>query len=321
MKAIVLERYGPPDVLELREVDPPSIEGHQALVRVHASSVNPSEWYGVVGLHIARFENGLRKPKTTTIGADLAGVVEAVGAEVTEFQPGDEVFGTSAASWAEYAPAREIRLVPKPANVSFEEAAAVPVAAVTALQALRDKGRVQAGQKVLINGASGGVGTFAVQLAKVFGAEVTAVCSPRNVDLVRSLGADHVVDYTQEDFTRRGDRHDLMLDIAGSRPFSEFRRALTPRATAVVVGAPMSNRGLGPLSHIIGSRLTSLGRSQTVTLFAAKIEKDDLAYLGQLLEAGKLKPVIDRRYELSRVPDALRYLGEGHARGKIVITM
>jgi NADPH:quinone reductase-like Zn-dependent oxidoreductase len=320
MKAIVFERYGPPDVLELRDVDKPAIEDHQVLVRVHASSVNPSEWYRVVGLRIGRIENGLRKPKSTTIGGDLAGVVETVGREVTEFQPGDEVFGTSAASWAEYAPAREIRLVRKPANVSFEEAAAVPVAALTALQALRDKGRVQAGQKVLINGASGGVGTFAVQLAKSFGAEVTAVCSSRNVDLVRSLGADHVVDYTQEDFTRRGDRHDLMLDIAGSRPFSEFRRVLTPKATAVVVGAPMSNRGLGPLSHVIGTRVTSLGRSQKITFFIAKIEKDDLAFLGTLLEAGTVKSVIDRRYELSQVPDALRYLGEGHARGKIVIT-
>jgi NADPH:quinone reductase-like Zn-dependent oxidoreductase len=320
MKAIVFERYGPPDVLELRDVDKPAIEDHQVLVRVHASSVNPSEWYRVVGLRIGRIENGLRKPKSTTIGGDLAGVVETVGREVTEFQPGDEVFGTSAASWAEYAPAREIRLVRKPANVSFEEAAAVPVAALTALQALRDKGRVQAGQKVLINGASGGVGTFAVQLAKSFGAEVTAVCSSRNVDLVRSLGADHVVDYTQEDFTRRGDRHDLMLDIAGSRPFSEFRRVLTPKATAVVVGAPMSNRGLGPLSHVIGTRVTSLGRSQKITFFIAKIEKDDLAFLGTLLEDGTVKSVIDRRYELSQVPDALRYLGEGHARGKIVIT-
>jgi NADPH:quinone reductase-like Zn-dependent oxidoreductase len=321
VKAIIYERYGTPDVLELREIEKPAIEDHQVLVRVHASSVNPVEWYSVSGFHLARLSNGLRKPKSPSVGGDLAGVIEAVGTAVKELQPGDEVFGTSVGSWAEYAPTRELRLARKPANVSFEDAAAVPVAALTALQALRDKGRVQAGQKVLINGASGGVGTFAVQLAKSFGAEVTGVCSTRNVDLVRSLGADHVIDYTREDFTRSGERYDLMLDIAGSRPFSEFRRVLTPKATAVVVGAPMSNRGLGPLSHIIGTRLASLGRSQTVTFLVAKIETADLAFLGGLLEAGTIKPVIDRRYELSQVPDALRYLGEGHARGKVVITM
>ena len=216
MKAIVRERYGMPDVLELREVERPTIEDHQVLVRVHASSVNPAEWYGVTGPYFTRlFGGGLRRPKTTTVGADLAGRVEAVGKDVTEFQPGDEVFGTSGAAWAEYAAAREVRLVRKPANVSFEEAAAAPIAAITALQALR-KGGVQPGQKVLINGASGGVGTFAVQIAKALGADVTAVCSTRNVDLARALGADRVVDYSQEDFTRRGERHELMLDIAGS---------------------------------------------------------------------------------------------------------
>ena len=197
----------------------------------------------------------------------------------------------------------------------------MPVAAVTALQALRDKGRVQPGQKVLINGASGGVGTFAVQLAKSFGAEVTGVCSTGNVDLVRSLGADRVVDYTQEDFTRRGERHDLMLDIAGSRSFSDFRRALTPEAIVVLVGGRMTYRGLGPLPHLIGTFLASRGRSQTVTFFVAKITTKDLAFLGDLLEAGKVTPVIDRRYELSEAPEALRYLGEGHARGKVVITV
>jgi NADPH:quinone reductase-like Zn-dependent oxidoreductase len=206
--------------------------------------------------------------------------------------------------------------------VSFEEAAAVPVAATTALQALRDQGRIQPGQKVLINGASGGVGTYAVQLAKVFGAEVTAVCSTGNVETARSLGADHVVDYTQEDFTKRGDRHDLMLDIAGSRPFRAFRRALTPKATVVIVGANFpSNKGLGPLSHIIGTRLVAVGRSQTVKLVMAKINKEDLLVLQELLEAGKMRSVIDRRYELSQTLDAMRYLGEGHARGKVVITV
>ena len=320
MKAIVSDRYGL-DALELREVDRPAVEDHQVLVRVHGSSVNPAEWYRVTGPHFARIlGGGLRKPKRAAVGTDVAGRVEAVGKDVTELQPGDEVFGTAPGAWAEYAAAREARLVRKPANLSFEEAAAVPVAAITALQGLRDHGHVQPGQKVLINGASGGVGTFAVQLAKWFGAEVTGVCSTRNVDLARSLGADRVVDYTQEDFTRLGERHDLMLDIAGSRSFSEFRRVLTPEATVVVIGAPMTNRALGPLKHVIGTRLASVGRSQTVTFFVAKITKDDLVVLQELLQAGEVTPVIDRRYELSQVPDALRYLGEGHARGKVVIS-
>jgi NADPH:quinone reductase-like Zn-dependent oxidoreductase len=321
MNAIVHERYGRPGVLELREVHKLVPEDHQVLVRVHAASVNPVEWYGVTGPYFARIGNGLRRPESSAVGADLAGRVEAVGRDVKEFQPGDEVFGTSAGSWAEYACAREDRLAPKPANVSFEQAAAVPVAAITALQGLRDKARVQTGQRVLINGASGGVGTFAVQIAKAFGAEVTAVCSTRNVDLVRSLGADRVVDYTQEDFTKRGERHDVMLDIAGSRSFFAFRRALTPEATVVVVGGPMTYRGHGPLPHLLGTFLKSKGRSQTVTFFVAKINPEDLVFLAELLEAGQVTPVIDRRYELREAADALRYLGEGHARGKIVITV
>jgi NADPH:quinone reductase-like Zn-dependent oxidoreductase len=321
MKAIVAERYGQPDVLELREVDWPIIEDHQVLVRMRASSVNPAEWYRVHGPLFARVGDGLRRPKSPAIGADLAGTVEAVGKDVTEFKPGDEVFGTGSGAWAEYARAREVRLVRKPANVSFEEAAAVPIAGITALQALRDKGRVQPGQKVLINGASGGVGTYAVQLAKSFGAEVTAVCSPRNVEQAGSLGADRVVDYTQEDFTQRRERHDLMLDIAGSRSFREFRRVLTPEATVVLIGARMTNKGIGPLSHVVKTRAASLGRSQTVTFFIAKINKEDLAFMSELLAAGKVKSVIDRRYGLSQTADALRYLGEGHARGKIVITV
>ncbi len=321
MNAIVCERYGI-DALELRDVDKPVLEDDQVLVRVHASSVNPVEWYGVTGPYFVRvLGRALRRPKDTSVGADLAGRVESVGKDVTEFQPGDEVFGTSGASWAEYAPAREARLVRKPGNVSFEEAAAAPIAALTALQALRDKGGVQAGQKVLINGASGGVGTYAVQLAKAFGADVTAVCSTGNVEQARSLGADRVVDYTKEDFTRLGERHDLMLDIAGSRRFGEFRRVLTPEATVVIVGAKFpSNKGLGPLSHIIGTRLASVGRSQTVVFVIAKIEKDDLLVLQELLESGKVRSVIDRSYELREAADALRYLGEGHARGKVVLT-
>jgi NADPH:quinone reductase-like Zn-dependent oxidoreductase len=291
------------------------------LVRVHASSVNPVEWYGVTGPYFARLGNGLRKPKSTAVGSDLAGRVEAVGRDVKDLQPGDEVFGTSGYSWAEYAPAREEKLVLKPANLSFEEAAAVPIAALTALQALRDKGQVQPGQKVLINGASGGVGTFAVQIAKSFGADVTAVCSTRNLELVRSLGADRVVDYTREDFTKRGERHELMLDIAGSRSFWAFRRALTPEATVVLVGGPMKYRGLGPLPHLAGTWLKSRGRSQTVTFFLAKITTEDLTVMKELLEAGKVRPVIDRTCQLSEAVEALAYLGEGHARGKVVITV
>jgi NADPH:quinone reductase-like Zn-dependent oxidoreductase len=321
MKAIVHERYGRPDVLELREVDRPAVEDHQVLVRVHAASVNPVEWYGVTGLLFARMGNGLRKPNYAGVGSDFAGRVEAVGEDVKNFQPGDEVYGTANGSWAEYAAAREDRIARKPANLSFEEAAAVPVAAITALQALRDKGQLQPGQKVLINGASGGVGAFAVQLAKFFGAEVTAVCSTRNVELARSLGADRVVDYTQEDFTKRAERHDLMLDIAGSRSFRDFRRVLTPEATVVLVGGPMTYRGLGPLPHLGTTLLASKGRSQTVKFFVAKITQEDLLVLRDILEAGKVTPVIDRRYELSQAPDALRYLGEGHARGKVVLTV
>jgi NADPH:quinone reductase-like Zn-dependent oxidoreductase len=320
MKAVIHTSYGSVDGVELREVEKPAIADHQVLVRVHASSVNPAEWYGVMGIVFARVAGGLRKPKSGAVGADLAGTIEAVGKDVTEFQPGDEVFGTSGHSWAEYAPAREPRLVKKPANVSFEEAASVPIAALTALQALRDKGRVQPGQKVLINGASGGVGTFAVQIAKALGAEVTAVCSAKNVETGRSLGADVVCDYTQEDFTESGVRHDLMLDIAGSRPFRHFRRVLTPKATVVLVGGRMK-RGLGPLFHLGATLVSSLVRSQKATFFIAKINKDDLELMRELLETGKVKPVVDRTYELSQVRDALRYLGEGHARGKIVITM
>jgi NADPH:quinone reductase-like Zn-dependent oxidoreductase len=324
MRAIVHERYGRPDVpgvLELREVDIPIVEDDQVLVRVHGSSVNPVEWYGVTGFYFARMGTGLRRPKSASVGADLAGRVEAVGRDVRDFQPGDEVFGTGAGAWAEYACAREARIGRKPANLSFEEAAAVPVAAITAVQALRDKGRVQPGQRVLINGASGGVGTFAVQIAKAFGADVTAVCSTGNLDQARSLGADRVVDYTKEDFTQRGERHDLMRDIAGSHSFSDFRRVLTPEATVVLVGGRMTYRGLGPLPHLVRTFLASKGRSQTVTFFVAKITKEDLVFLQELVEAEKVRPVIDRRYELSDAPDALQYLGEGHARGKVVISV
>jgi NADPH:quinone reductase-like Zn-dependent oxidoreductase len=321
VKAIVHHRYGRPGVLELRDVDVPLVEGDQVLVRVRASSVNPVDWYGVTGFFPARIGNGLRTPKHGGAGSDLAGVVEAVGSDVAELRPGDEVYGTSDGAWAEYAVSPEGRLASKPSNLSFEEAAAVPVAAITSLQALRDKGGVRPGHKVLINGASGGVGTFAVQIAKAFGAEVAAVCSTGNVDLIRSLGADHVVDYTQEDFTKLGSRHDVMLDISGRRPFRHFRRVLKPEATVVLIGGRMTYRRLGPLPHLVGAYVASRGRSQTVTVFVAKITTADLAALRELIEAGTVTPVIDRRYQLGRAAEALRYLGEGHARGKVVLSV
>jgi NADPH:quinone reductase-like Zn-dependent oxidoreductase len=273
----------------------------------------------VAGPLIVRPSTGLLKPRSDRTGIDFAGTVEAVGKDVTHVRPGDEVFGARSGALAEYVSVRDA-VVAKPANVSFEEAAAVPVAAITALQGLRDKGKLQAGQKVLINGASGGVGTFAVQIAKALGAEVTGVCSTRNVELVRSLGADHVVDYTREDFTRSGERYDLLLDIAGSRSWSQLRRVLTPEATVVIVGA-QKRRVLGPIGHIVRLRLASLRGSQKAVFFIAKTNRADMEILRELIEAGKIKPVVDRRYELSETADAFRYLGEGHARGKIIVTL
>jgi NADPH:quinone reductase-like Zn-dependent oxidoreductase len=323
MKAAARHGYGSPDVLEIQEIEKPDLADDGVLVRVHAASVNPADWYGLTGTpYVGRAEMGLLKPKQRLLGTDFAGTVEAVGKDVTQFRPGDEVFGGRNGAFAEYVCVAEDRaVVPKPANLTFEQAAAVPVAALTALQGLRDKGQLQPGQKVLINGASGGVGTFAVQIAKALGAEVTGVCSTRNVDVVRSLGADHVVDYTKEDFTRTDRRCDLMLDIAGSRSWPEIRRVLNPQATLVIVGAPKGNRLLGPLSHIVKVRLTAVRSSRKVAFFIAKFNKPDMTVLRELLEAGKITPVIDRRYELSEVADAFRYLGEGHAQGKIVITM
>jgi NADPH:quinone reductase-like Zn-dependent oxidoreductase len=319
MKAAVHHHYGSYDRLELRDLPRPAIADGEVLVRVHASSLNPVEWYRVRGPVFARLGEGLLRPRKQGIGADLAGRVEAVGKDVSDFRPGDEVFGTSGASWAEYTAARAIRLARKPANVTFEEAAAAPIAGLTALQAVRDHGRIQPGQKVLINGASGGVGTYAVQLAKIFGADVTAVCSTANVETAASLGADRVIDYRREDFTRCGIRHDVMLDIAGSRPLRQLRRVLAPRATVVLVGGKM-NRGLGPLPHLAATWAGALGRSETVRFFIARIEQADLELFAELLEAGKVRSVIDRRYELADVREALRYLGEGHARGKVVVT-
>jgi NADPH:quinone reductase-like Zn-dependent oxidoreductase len=323
MNAAVRDRYGSPDVIELQEIEKPVASDDEVLVRVRATSVNPADWYGVTGRpYVGRAQMGLLKPKERALGVDYAGTVEAVGKNVTQFRPGDEVFGGRNGAFADYVCAREDRaVVLKPADVTFEQAAAVPVAAITALQGLRDKGQLQPGQKVLINGASGGVGTFAVQIAKSLGAEVTGVCSTRNVDLVRSLGADHVIDYTRDDFTRSDQRYDVLLDIAGSRSWSEYRRVLDPQATLVVVGAPKGSRLMGPLSHIVKVRLAALRSSQKVVFFIAKLNKPDMEVLRELLESGKVKPVIDRRYELSEIADAFRYLGEGHCRAKVVITV
>ena len=323
MKAAVRDRFGSPDVVELREIDRSVAADDEVLVRVRAASVNPADWYSVTGRpYVGRTQMGLLKPKSNRLGVDFAGTVEAIGKDVSQFRPGDEVFGGRDGAFAEYVCVREERaVVPKPANVTFEQAAAVPIAALTALQGLRDKGQLQPGQKVLINGASGGVGTFAVQIAKALGAEVTGVCSTGNVDLVRSIGADHVIDYTREDFTRSAERYDLMLDVAGSRSWSECRRVLDPQATFVIVGGPKSNRLIGPLGHVVGVRLAAMRSSQKVVFFIAKFNKEDMVVLRELLETGNVTPVIDRRYELSEIADALRYMGEGHARGKVVITV
>jgi NADPH:quinone reductase-like Zn-dependent oxidoreductase len=320
MKAIVQHGYGSPDILKFQDTDVPAVGDDAALVRVHAASVNPVDWYGVAGLYLFRAMSGLRKPKDDRLGTDFAGTVEAVGTNHKRFHVGDEVFGTAGGAFAEYVCVREEgRAVIKPASLSFAEAAAVPVAAITALQALRDNGHVQPGQKVLINGASGGVGTFAVQIARSYGAEVSAVCSTRNMAMVASIGADHVIDYTREDFTKGDQRYDLIIDIAGSRSWSDCKRVLAAEATFVIVGGPHTNRWIGPLGHIVKTRLASVRASQKVVFVRASINEGDLVILRGLLEAGTVKPVIDRRYELRDVPAALSYLGEGHAKGKIVI--
>jgi len=320
MKAIVLTRYGSPDVLQFEEVEKPAAMGNQVLVKVHAASANPLDWHGVSGKpFIARLMgSGILKPKDPRVGADVAGRVEAVGNDVTEFKPGDEVFGGCNGSFAEYAVAREDRLALKPANLSFEEAAAVPVAAYTALQGLRDKGKIQPGQKVLVNGASGGVGTFAVQIAKSFGAEVTGVCSTRNLDMVRKIGADHVIDYTQEDFTKKGQRYDLILDAVGNHSISDYKRALTSEGICVVVGFSSMSR---LLQHLIVGPLASKTGSKKIGMMLTKPNKKDLVIVKELLKTEKVVPVIDRRYPLSQVPEALRYLEGGHAQGKVVITV
>ena len=322
MKAIAYDKYGPPHVLGLKEIDKPVVNDDDVLVRVHAASLNPYDWHFMTGLpYVARLEFGLLKPKQKTLGGDVAGSVEAVGKSVTELGRGDEVFGWCEGAFAEYAAVSEDALALKPADLTFEQAAGVPLAAGTALQGLRDYGQIQEGHKVLINGASGGVGTFAVQIAKAFGAEVTGVCSTRNVDIVRSIGADHVVDYTHEDFTQGTELYDLMFDNVGNRSPSECRRVLTLKGVYIANFGQPEHRWLGPLAQMLRMLVMSRFVSQKMTTFTAKESKEDLVFLKELIEAGKVTPIIDRTYPLNKVPEAIRYLEEGHAQGKVVITV
>jgi len=323
MKAIVYHDYGSPDVLRLEEVEKPVPDDNQLLIRVRAASVNPLDWHYMRGTpYFMRMGTGLRKPTVTQLGVDYAGTVESVGRNVTRFKPGDEVFGGRTGAFAEYVCIGEHRAVAmKPANVTFEQAASVPIAALTALQGLRDKGKLQPGQRVLINGASGGVGTFAVQIAKSFGADVTGVCSSRNADMVRSIGADHVVDYTREDFTRSGQQYDLILDMVANHSLSDYRRALTPEGKLVLVGSRQNLRWLGFLTLMAKPAVYSRFVSQEMSFMMADLNKEDLAILGDLMQAGKVTPVIDRRYRLSELPAAIAYLEDGHARGKVVISV
>src|SRR5256885_1975598 len=317
MKAIVYGCYGSPDVLRFEDIEKPTPADDQLLVKVHAASVNPLDWHYMRGTpYLVRTDSGFGKPEDPRLGVDFAGTVEAVGKNVKRFKPGDEVFGGRDGAFAEYVTVREERaVVLKPANVTFEQAASVPIAGITALQALRDKGRIHPGQKVLINGASGGVGTFAVQIAKSFGAEVTGVCSTRNVDLVRSIGADHVIDYTREDFTKGAQHYDLILDNVGTHSLLEYRRVLNPKGIFVMIGSTTPGNWFGFLATPIEALMLSPFMSQKFGMILAELNKDDLATLGTLMQSGKVTPVIDRTYKLSEVPAALRYLEGGHARG------
>lgn len=325
MKAIVCRKPTKVEALTLQRVDKPAMGEHDILIRIRASSVNPLDFFTLsrVG-YTARWLAGRGRPKPEIVGMDFAGSVEAVGRAVTRFKPGDAVFGGQKGAFAEYVAMPESGpVVLKPANVTFEQAAAVPVAALTALQAVRDHGKVQPGQRVLVNGASGGVGSFAVQLAEHFGGEVTAVCSSRNVEQARELGADTVIDYSREDFTTARQRYDVMLDIAGSRSWPENARVLKPKGTYVLVGGSVHtvNGGARTIAFMLGSRLRSLFASQKFAFFVAKLRPDDLAFLADALATGKLKVAIDRQFDLARVSDAMAYMGEGHARGKIVVTV
>ncbi|MEZ4865600.1 MAG: NAD(P)-dependent alcohol dehydrogenase [Caldilineaceae bacterium] len=314
MKAVVYPTYGPPDVLELQEIDKPTPQDNQVLVKVYAAAANPLDWHRMRGApFLVRLSDGLRKPKDPRLGADIAGQVEAVGRAVTALRPGDAVFGEiGAGGFAEYVCVKETAVAPKPANLSYAEAAAAPVAAFTALQGLRDHGKLQSGQKVLINGASGGVGTFAVQMAKVFGAEVTGVCSTRNLELVRSLGADQVIDYTQTDFTKTGQRYDLIFDAVGNQSVAAYRRALTRQGIGVVAG-------FTTLARMLPIMLFGSWGQQKISAFLAHPNPSDLQAIKELLESGQVAPIIDRDYPLAKTTDAIRYLETGRARGKVII--
>jgi NADPH:quinone reductase-like Zn-dependent oxidoreductase len=319
MKAVVYTKYGSPDVLQIKEIEKPAPKENEVLIKIHAASVNAYDWHLLTAdIFLIRLMGvGLLKPKYTGLGVDIAGRIEAVGKNVKQFRPGDEVYGMVKGGFAGYACALEDALALKPSNLSFEEAAAVPMAAVTALQGLRDKGKIQAGQKVLINGASGGVGTFAVQIAKSFGAEVTAVCSTRNVDQARSLGANHVIDYTKENFTKSGQQYDLIFAANGYHPLSAYKRALTPKGIYVMAGG---SRAQMFQAMLMGKWMSERDGRKMGGVTANRSQKD-LVILKELIEAGKVVPVIDRRFPLSEAAEALRYLGAGHARGKVVITV
>ena len=326
IKAVLKRDYGPPADLKFVNVAKPVPDNNQLLVRVRAAAVNPLDGHSLRGGLVLRvMGNGLRKPKDTRVGVDYAGVVESVGQNVTRFKPGDEVFGGKLGAFAEYITVLADRGVAlKPTNISFEQAASVPVAAITALQGLRDKGKIRAGQKVLVNGASGGVGTFAVQIAKSFAAEVTGVCSTRNLELVQSLGADHVIDYKKEDFTNGSARYDLIFDNVGNHSFSERRRVMTPNGICVLAGIGGAGWHEDTFSHLIGNLtapLKSKFTDQKFVMFLARLNKDDLAFLAELIQSGKVTPVIDRAYKLNDVPAAIAYLDQGHARGKVVINV
>jgi len=322
MKAIVYIRYGSPEVLQCEEIEKPTPGDHEVLIKVRAASVNPYDWHFMRGEpYFLRLMAGLSRPKETRLGVDAAGQIEAVGRNVTQFRPGDSVFGACRGAFAEYACASEGALAAKPDNVTFEQAASVPIAALTALQGLRDKGKIQAGMKVLINGAAGGVGTFAVQIAKWFGTEVTGVCSTRNVDMVQSIGADRVIDYTRQDFTQGGERYDLILDSVGNHSLSACLHVLKPKGRYISVGGPSGRWMIGAIASTLAMPVLSWFNSRKAVGMLAKMSREDLTIMGDLMKDGKITPVIDKRYSLSQVHEAIRYLEEGHARGKVVIVL
>src|SRR6266700_2075339 len=321
MKAIVYRNYGSPDILRLEEIEKPTAGDDEVLIKVRAAAVNPLDLLFRGTSYMVRMITGLRKPKDTRLGVNVAGQVEAVGRNVTQFKLGDAVFGTCKGALAKYVCTSESALVMKPDNVTFEQAASVPVAALTALQSLRDKGQIHREQKVLVNGAAGGVGTFAVQIAKWFGADVTGVCSTRNVEMVRSIGADHVVDYTQEDFTKSGQHYDVIFDLVSNHTFSARRRALNPRGIYIAAGVLARSSMMSLLAGLMTDFVLSRFVSQEFVVLSAKVNREDVFVLGELMEAGKVIPVIDRCYSLSEASEAIRYLEQGHARGKVIITI